>query len=128
MSKFKVGDKVQCVDNSHNGSHFKVDVAYVVTGYREEGPYKYVTLEGESGEWAATRFITSTIACPKNHYYSVHDDNFSGASGTAFHTIDEATAWIQDRGIAGHTYTVQESIERRKFEVVEKVQRELKAI
>ncbi|MFL9902170.1 hypothetical protein PQR71_29210 [Paraburkholderia fungorum] len=67
------------------------------------------------------------LVTPANSY-TVHDESFSSACVGAYFTISEATEWIQAFGIAGHTYTVRESIERRKFEVVEKVQRELKAL
>jgi hypothetical protein len=68
------------------------------------------------------------IVTPANSY-TVHDkQNCNGAEIVSCFTINEATEYILQHGIAGHTYTVQEHIERRCFEVVEKVQRELKAI
>jgi hypothetical protein len=122
MSKFKVGDKVRCVDNDGQPRLLTVGATYTVTAYPSGGNPRYVALESLGG-YKVERF---ELVTPTNAY-TVHDETAGGVY-ESFFTINEATEYIQQHGIAGHTYTVQEHIERRCFEVVEKVQRELKAI
>jgi hypothetical protein len=74
------------------------------------------------------RYETRYALVEHTNSYTVHNETTGCECGDSFFTINEATEYIQEFGIAGHTYTIRETIERRKFEVVEKVQRELKAI
>lgn len=121
MSKFKKGDKVRCVLGYENcisqGTVYEVleDTEFWV---------RVVSDQGEPGGYKQHRFeiVTPTPA------YSVHNESAHGMYCGDYFTIAEATTWIQENGTAGETYTVVERIERRRFEVVEKVQRELKAL
>lgn len=129
MSTFKVGDKVRCIK-----SYFDQIIAghvYTVMqpheGYENKREFVFVKREdytNKSGGYYATSF---ELVSPSNSY-TVHNETNGLDHYGSFFTINEATEYIQEHGIAGHTYTVQEHIERRRFEVVEKVQRELKAI
>lgn len=141
-AKFKVGDRVRCVDpdcsyifsDNHPrgvnqlvyGKEYEVSSSFL----RGVGPIKWdrVTLAGTDCQgdlgWNTYRFELIESA----GFYIVHDETFSGVDVAAEFTIRSATEWIEKHGVAGHVYTIRESIERRKFEVVDKVQRELKAL
>jgi hypothetical protein len=128
MSKFKVGDKVRNVSDTE----WDIPVGTVCTVAEVR--------EGINGRPACIK-LTEYVASNAYHYryetgyvlvegqhgaYTVHYDGYQ--VGDPHLTINDATNWIQDNGVGGLVYTILETIARRKFEVVEKVQRELKAI
>lgn len=130
MSKFKVGDKVRAIDDGPENwagrTHAINGAVYTVAHVTEStGSIKLAELLTGSPGHCRLEWRYELVA-PTNSY-TVHDETFGGIY-ESFFTINEVTEYIMQHGIAGHTYTVQEHIERRRFEVVEKVQRELKAI
>jgi hypothetical protein len=122
MSKFKKGDKVRCVRAS--GWHgLTVGKVYeVARDATDNGVCLVLDDDGKSRTPVSNRF---ELVKPTGSY-TVHYDGYQ--VGDPHLTINDATNWIQDNGVGGLVYTILETIARRKFEVVEKVQRELKAI
>lgn len=124
MSTFKVRDRVRCLDNSgYYRNELTIGKVYEVQDLGGDCIY----VQADKGGWNVGPYASRFELAQDNHY-TVHDETNSSMCVGAYFTIQEATEWIQSFGITGHTYTVRESIERRKFEVVEMVQRELKAI
>jgi hypothetical protein len=129
MSKFKKGDKVRCLRGKDSCDELQIGAIYeVAREYVWRCTYQRVALTTTTNNgilgWNTNRF---ELVTPTANSYRVRNETHAETYGHFF-TINEATEYILQHGIAGHTYTVQEHIERRKFEVVEKVQRELKAI
>jgi hypothetical protein len=125
MSRFKAGDKVRAVDEDLDGvENGKV---YTVDSVRDDDGCLILSEILEAHPLHARFSWRYELVQPTNAY-TVHNETFGGCYCGSFFTIAEATTWIQDDGASGETYTIRETIERRKFEVVEKVQRELKAI
>jgi hypothetical protein len=123
MSKFKVGDSVRCIDAGWPyASSLTVDKVYTVKEAESGNCIRVVADNGRTEGPYAKRF---ELVQPTGSY-TVHHDGYQ--VGDPHLTINDATNWIQDNGVGGLVYTILETIARRKFEVVEKVQRELKAL
>lgn len=141
-AKFRVGDRVRCVDadcsyvllDSHPrginqleyGKEYTVSKPFLYG----DGAYKYdrVELVGTTSQpglgWNTCRFELVESASS----YIICDDTLFGLGVRAERTVRSATDWIEANGTANHIYIIYERVARRKFEVVDKVQRELKAL
>jgi hypothetical protein len=121
MSRFKVGDTVRPLHSCEDVVAGKEYYVSNVTEYNGEHIVSFRDDANDMRRWNDDEFET-----PPTGSYTVHHDGYQ--VGDPHLTINDATNWIQDNGVGGLVYTILETIARRKFEVVEKVQRELKAL